>query len=308
MAWTYDAIIGFSNGMLKGVELKKNKFKYLNLLDASLAQNNLSIYDENKVIITTSKKMLLYDLQKKKMCKKYIIRESGNIIGVFKKDNVLIAGVDNGMVVIKPIKQTKIASEKISTGSHLSCIREVLTLDKFATGGNENPLKIWDLETKKVEFTAKSPKPDMLQLKLPCYVSDIQFFNNNKAVVAHRHGVVDLHDPLSSQRRPVASCKAENTGFVSLRTMPDYSDYEVIVGSSKGCIYHYDFRGRSTLPVKTFRGSTGSVKSVSCINYLNQMHVISISLDSHIRLHDLNSGKLTMQDYIVGKPYALLIK
>jgi len=69
-----------------GVELKKNKFKYLNLLDASLAQNNLSIYDENKVIITTSKKMLLYDLQKKKMCKKYIIRESGNIIGVFKKD------------------------------------------------------------------------------------------------------------------------------------------------------------------------------------------------------------------------------
>jgi len=70
---------------------------------------------------------------------------------------------------------------------------------------------------------------------------------------------------------------------------------EVIVGSSKSCIYHYDFCGRSTLLVKTFRGSTGSVKSVSCINYLNQMHVISISLDSHIRLHDLNSGNLTMQ-------------
>lgn len=69
--------------------------------------------------------------------------------------SVLIAGVDNGMVVVKPIKQTKIVSEKISTGSHLSCIREVLTLDKFATGGDENPLKIWDLETGKVEFTAK---------------------------------------------------------------------------------------------------------------------------------------------------------
>jgi len=70
--------------------------------------------------------------------------------------SVLIAGVDNGMVVVKPIKQTKTASEKISTGSHLSCIRQVLTLDKFATGGNENPLKIWDLETGTVEFTAKS--------------------------------------------------------------------------------------------------------------------------------------------------------
>jgi len=33
----------------------------------------------------------------------------------------------------------------------------------------------------------------MLQLKLPCYVSDIQFFNNNKAVVSHRHGVVNIN-------------------------------------------------------------------------------------------------------------------
>lgn len=60
------------------------------------------------------------------------------------------------MVVVKPIKQTKIVSEKITTGSHLSCVRQVLTFDKFATGGNENPLKIWDLETGKIEFTAKS--------------------------------------------------------------------------------------------------------------------------------------------------------
>lgn len=70
--------------------------------------------------------------------------------------SVLIAGVDNGMVVVKPIKKTTDELEKISTGSHLSCIRQVLTLDKFATGGNENPLKIWDLETGKIEFTAKS--------------------------------------------------------------------------------------------------------------------------------------------------------
>lgn len=29
-------------------------------------------------------------------------------------------------------------------------------LDLFATGGEENPLKIWDLETGKITFTAKS--------------------------------------------------------------------------------------------------------------------------------------------------------
>lgn len=33
----------------------------------------------------------------------------------------------------------------------------------------------------------------MLQLKQPCYVSDIGFFNNDKAVVCHRHGVVNIN-------------------------------------------------------------------------------------------------------------------
>lgn len=70
---------------------------------------------------------------------------------------------------------------------------------------------------------------------------------------------------------------------------------EVIVGSSKGSIFHYDFRGKSKLPVKTFRGSTGSVRSISCINYLNQMHVMSISLDCHLRLHNFTSGDVILQ-------------
>lgn len=71
--------------------------------------------------------------------------------------SVLIAGVDNGKVVVQPIKKVKVANlEKINAGSNLTCIRQVLELDQFATGGNENPLKIWDLETGKISFTAKS--------------------------------------------------------------------------------------------------------------------------------------------------------
>jgi len=47
---------------------------------------NLSIYDESKTIISSKRKMLLFDLKNKKMSKKYIIREAGNIIGVFKNN------------------------------------------------------------------------------------------------------------------------------------------------------------------------------------------------------------------------------
>jgi len=308
MSWNYDAIIGFSNGMLKGVELKKNKFKYTALLDAAVGLNTLSCYDEKKAIISSKRKIFLFDLKNKKFVKRYIIQEEGSIIGVFKKNDVLITGVESGIVVVQPLSAKNTELKKINVGPNLSCMRQVLTSDNIATGGNDNPLKIWDLEMGIVKFIAKRPKPDMLQLKQPCYVSDIGLFNNNKVVVSHRHGVVDLHDPLSSQRRPVATCKAENTGFVSLTTIPDYSDYEVLVGTSKGSIFHYDFRGKSALPVKTFRGSTGSVKSLSSIIYSNQIHLMSISLDCHIRIHNFTTGHLTNQDYIVAKPTALLMK
>lgn len=48
--------------------------------------NNLSNYDESKAIVCSNRKMLLYDLKNKKVFKKFVIRETGNIIGVFKKN------------------------------------------------------------------------------------------------------------------------------------------------------------------------------------------------------------------------------
>lgn len=55
-------------------------------MDASLTLNTLSNYDENKTLISSKRKILLFDLKNKKMSKKYLIRESGNIIGVFKNN------------------------------------------------------------------------------------------------------------------------------------------------------------------------------------------------------------------------------
>lgn len=120
------------------------------------------------------------------------------------------------MVITQSIKNVKKTNlNKINAGTNLSCIRNIHTSYQFATGGNENPLKIWNLESGTIEFTAKSvslnfqrffifskiiilfyylqPKPDMLQLKQPCNISDIRFFNNNKVVVSHRHGVVNIN-------------------------------------------------------------------------------------------------------------------
>lgn len=68
------------------MQLQKNKFKYINLLEASVRLNTLNDFDENHTIISSKKKILLFDLNNKKISKKYIIQETGSIIGVFKRN------------------------------------------------------------------------------------------------------------------------------------------------------------------------------------------------------------------------------
>lgn len=54
------------------------------LLDALVRLNTLSSYDENKVIIGSKRKILLFNLMSKRMSQKYVVQERGSIIGVLK--------------------------------------------------------------------------------------------------------------------------------------------------------------------------------------------------------------------------------
>lgn len=55
-------------------------------MEAPVGLNILSNYDENQIIMSSKRKTLLFDLNSKKISKKYIISESGSVIGVFKKN------------------------------------------------------------------------------------------------------------------------------------------------------------------------------------------------------------------------------
>lgn len=68
---------------------------------------------------------------------------------------------------------------------------------------------------------------------------------------------------------------------------------DVIVGSSRDFIFHYDLRGTLEYPVKTLKGTTGSINAVYCINYSNEMHLMSLSLDRIIAVHNFSSGDLS---------------
>ena len=56
----------------------------------------------------------------------------------------------------------------------------------FALGGRENDLQIWDLNQKKCIWKAKNVKHDTLSLRVPIWVTDLAYVNQdpNKIVVS----------------------------------------------------------------------------------------------------------------------------
>ncbi len=61
----------------------------------------------------------------------------------------------------------------------------------FATGGRENDLKIWNLETMQTKpeptFKAKNLPDNWMQLKEPIWVMSIDFLDENKIAVGTGH-------------------------------------------------------------------------------------------------------------------------
>lgn len=64
----------------------------------------------------------------------------------------------------------------------------------YATGGKENPLKIWDIEKGEKIFIAKNVRPDELQLRVPIWVNDIRFIpkSQNIVTVTGKHQVINF--------------------------------------------------------------------------------------------------------------------
>lgn len=74
--------------------------------------------------------------------------------------------------------------KELNAGNNLivmvpSCEQE----ERYATGGKENPLKIWDVEKGEKIFTAKNVRPDELQLRVPIWVNDIRFLSKSQNIV-----------------------------------------------------------------------------------------------------------------------------
>ncbi|XP_034838159.1 WD repeat-containing protein 74 [Maniola hyperantus] len=222
---------------------------------------------------------------------------TGDIVGLGKCKRRLVAALTSGIVQIWGKKEDTC----VHTGAKLDSMRlcgQDTTL--FATGGEENDLKVWRIGDQEPVFTAKNLPHDWLQLRRPVWVTDLTFLTPELVAVCSRHGYVRLYDT-RAQRRPVCNVDFENMAATCITR--GFDDRQVYVGFGRGQLHQVDLRRGK--PDKGYKGAVGAVTSIA-------LHtdglIVSTSLDRHVRVHARQSKELLYKQYLTSKQCHVLVQ
>ncbi|XP_063598271.1 WD repeat-containing protein 74-like [Penaeus indicus] len=163
------------------------------------------------------------------------------------------------------------------------------------------------------EFTLALPheinlfqiKPDMVQLRVPVWVSDMTFLKEpNCIALATRHCHVRMYDH-KRQRRPVVNFEWEESPFTSITSVADKS--QVVVGTAHGRMGCFDLRmNKPEHPVRIFKSFAGAVRDIVVHPHLPL--VFSVALDRFLRVHHLETGKLIHKEYLKSRLNCVLVR
>ncbi|CDW52153.1 WD repeat containing protein 74 [Trichuris trichiura] len=154
-----------------------------------------------------------------------------------------------------------------------------------ATGGKENDLKVWDLESGgKPIFTARNVRCDYLSLRVPVWVRDIAFLDENSISTCTAYGQIRAYDIRSGRRRPVIDFSWDDC--TSFTVMAAHGNNQVVAGCTRAKLGLFDIRGKKHL-VHAFRGHTGGVTAVVC--HAMHPYVVSSSVDRFVRLYGIQT-------------------
>ncbi|XP_063371381.1 WD repeat-containing protein 74 [Cydia amplana] len=221
---------------------------------------------------------------------------TGHVVGVGRCRR-LISALSTGVVKIWKKKEEVL----IDTGGKLDRMRVCAEQQLFATGGEENDLKIYRIGEPEPIFSAKNLAHDWLQLRRDIWVSDLCWCGQGGqlAAVCSRHGYIRLYDA-RAQRRPVTNIDLDKMAATCIA--PGQDERQVMVGFGRGQLHAVDFRAARLH--SGFKGATGAVAAVA------QAHrrVYSASLDRHLRVHCYNTKRLLYKQYLTSKLTGLLIQ
>jgi ribosome biogenesis protein NSA1 len=133
-----------------------------------------------------------------------------------------MVGLATGKVSLWSFTEDKNTLE-IETGKHLSKVQQCLDEKNiFATGGKENDLKIWNLNSTDPTvptFKARNVPHDFLDLRIPVWVQDLTFMPQSNELVGlcSRYGHVRFYDPkVDNKGRPVINMDFMDHSLMSI--------------------------------------------------------------------------------------------
>lgn len=302
--------VGSETGILKGVSLsKKQAYNFCEMSCLSRDQEVCALEwgdpQESEVLVGCANGMVkTFSTEKgifteSKECGDYT---QGKFTGLAVTDSALVTCVESGL--IKVWKEGSTDTVEINAGSGVCRMRQNKSQrTRVATGGKENPLKVWDLERpEKAVFTAKNVKNDWLDLRVPIWVRDMAFLpDSEKIVTCTGHHQVRIYDPSTPQRRPVLEVEFGEYPLTAL-SVPASGD-SVVVGNTQGQLAVLDLR--KGLVRGCLKGLAGAVRGLQCHPKLPL--VASCGLDRFLRVHNLEDRKLQHKVYLKSRLNCVLL-
>ncbi|KAG9263232.1 WD repeat-containing protein 74 [Astyanax mexicanus] len=302
--------VGSETGILKGVSLsKKRAFNFCDMSSISREHGICALAwgDENEsevLVGCVNGTVKTFSIEKgifidSRSCGDF---SQGQFTGIAVTPSSLITCVESGLLSV----WTEGSTDKleINVGKGVCRMRQnPARRNCVATGGKENPLKVWDLERPdKALFTAKNVANDWLDLRVPVWVRDMAFIpDSEKIVTCTGYHQVRVYDPLTPQRRPVLEAEFGEYPLTAL-SLPAGHD-RVVVGNTHGQIAILDLR--KGLVRGCVKGLAGSVRGLEC--HASSPLLASCGLDRFLRIHSLEDRSTRHKVYLKSQLNCVLL-
>uniref|UniRef100_A0A7E4VJT2 WD_REPEATS_REGION domain-containing protein n=1 Tax=Panagrellus redivivus TaxID=6233 RepID=A0A7E4VJT2_PANRE len=197
-----------------------------------------------------------------------------------------------------------LSSEDWSAGEGILSYAKKPNAGIIATGGKNNIVKTWDIETEKQIWHAKNVRNNFLGLPIPIWETGIKFLNENELATVTGTGHVRVYDA-RTQRRPVRELKYLDSPItaISMCNRPNH----IVAGNTTGDVSLFDLRADTAKVYLKLKGFAGSVRSVDA--HPTEPWVVSVGIDRHVRLHSLDvKGKPIKKLYAKVRLNCVLLK
>uniref|UniRef100_A0A915AT78 WD repeat-containing protein 74 n=1 Tax=Parascaris univalens TaxID=6257 RepID=A0A915AT78_PARUN len=306
-----DCFVGASTGALKGVMFRDGTFENVNAVNSLKPKSDeitsmcWATQDQTELLTAQMDRNLkLYDSLNGTYTPLFQLGGgSGAVRGIHATNSSsIISAVESGELRVWKYSGEMI-SELNAGNNLLVMVGNSATEGQYATGGNENPLKVWDIHVGQKTFTAKNVRPDNLQLRVPVWDTDIRFIPDSQNIVTTTGRYqIRIYDP-RAQRRPVKEMEWPEEPLTAISLC--HSPMHIVAGNTRGEMGLFDLRNKMHLVCK-LKGIAGSVRGIDA--HPSTPYVASCSIDRFVRLHDISTKKVVKKVYCKARLNKILLR